>query len=198
MKSIENDRPLALSHQNPFDTEKSLYQKERHSSDISTTVVVPDFYHIALPNLGHQMVEHQLNQIPGFSADRSYLNQDFSLLKEEPGVHPEIIFISMSYEGSYIRSLRMLDLMGCPVRRQDRKPTDPIVVFGGWSVSRNPLPLFDLADVIGIGDSENIVADIATAYREHRGSKEEMFNVLAQKKGVIVPSRYRVGTQDGY
>ena len=124
IESIENNRPLAISHSNPFEVERPLYSKEFHSSDIPTTVVVPDFYHVALPNLGHQMIEHQLNQTPGFSADRSYLNQDFSLLKEQPGVYPEIIFISMSYEGSYIRSLRMLDLMGCPVRRQDRKPED--------------------------------------------------------------------------
>ncbi len=198
MRSIENDRNLAISNQNPFEVETPLYRKERLNSDIPTTVVVPDFYHIALPNLGHQMVEHQMNQQPGFSADRAYLNRDYSLLKEQPGVHPEIIFMSMSYEGSYIRSLRMLELLGCPLRRQDRKPGDPLVVFGGWSVSRNPLPLFDLADVIGIGDSEHMVAEIAHAYRNHRGSKEEIFDELVKKTGVIIPARYRVATQDGY
>ena len=121
VKSIENDRPLGQYASSPFETETRLYEKQRQPSDIPATVVVPDFYHVALPNLGHQIVEHQLNQIPGFFADRSYLSQDFRLLKEHPEVKPELIFVSMSYEGSYIRSLRALDLMGISLRRQDRK-----------------------------------------------------------------------------
>ena len=113
-KSLENDRPLAQMSANPFQTEIKLYQKEFQAGDIATVVVVPDFYHIALPNLGHQLVEHQINQEAGFFADRAYLSQEYGLLKEHPNIKPELIFISMSYEGSFIRALRMLDLLGCP------------------------------------------------------------------------------------
>ena len=67
------------------------------------------------------MVEYQLNHTPNFFAERAYLSSDYKLLKESPEVKPELIFISMSYEGSYVRSLRALDLMGIPLRRQDRK-----------------------------------------------------------------------------
>jgi radical SAM superfamily enzyme YgiQ (UPF0313 family) len=104
----------------------------------------------------------------------------------------------MSYEGSYIRALRMLEQLGCPLRRSDRVKDDPLVIFGGWSVSRNPLPLFELADVIGIGDSENLIADITAAYKNNRGSKEEFFDALSQKVGLIIPSRYQVATEHGY
>ena len=197
VKSIENDRPLGQYTSNPFTTETRLYEKQHQPSDIPATVVVPDFYHVALPNLGHQMVEHQLNQIPGFFADRSYLSQDFRLLKENPEVKPELIFVSMSYEGSCLRSLRALDLMGIPLRKQDRKEGDPLVVFGGWSVSRNPLPLFEVADVIGVGDSEHLITNIAKAYKENRDSKQGMFDSLAEKRGIIIPSRYKVETDNG-
>ena len=64
MKSLENDRELTPRSDNPFDTEIRLYEREFNPSDIKVTVVVPDFYHVALPNVGHQMVEYQLNQIP--------------------------------------------------------------------------------------------------------------------------------------
>jgi hypothetical protein len=81
MKSIENDRELAITSKNPFHTERRLYDKKDFSSgDIAVTVVVPDFYHVALPNLGHQMVEHQLAQTEGIYADRSYLCQFPNLL----------------------------------------------------------------------------------------------------------------------
>ncbi len=198
MKSIENDRQLALSGHNPFETEHSFYNKEKKSGDIDVTVVVPDFYHVALPNLGHQMVEHQLTQANGFHADRSYLNHDYSLLKEQPDSKPEIVFVSMSYEGSYIRSVRMLDLMGIPLRRRERSEQDPLVIFGGWSVSRNPLPLFDLADVICIGDSEHSIESITSLYKQYRGNKVAFFEAISKEQGLIIPSRYQVATQNGY
>ena len=196
--SIENDRMLGGMSANPFDTEVRLYTKEQEPDDISVTVVVPDFYHVALPNIGHQMVEHQINQIPGFFADRAYLSHDYGLLKEHPDRKPEVIVISMSYEGSYIRALRALDLLGVPLRRENRTDDDPIVVFGGWSVSRNPLPLFDFADAIGIGASEHIVEDIMTAVRTHRGSRGTIADALVNKEGVILPGRYHVVTEAGY
>jgi len=197
VKSIENDRPLGQYTNNPFETETRLYDKQHQPSDIPVTVVVPDFYHVALPNLGHQMVEYQLNHVPGVSADRAYLSSGYKLLKETPEVKPELVFVSMSYEGSYLRSLRALDLMSIPLRRQDRKEGYPLVVFGGWSVSRNPLPLFEIADIIGVGDSEHLVTDIATAYKENRDSKQGIFDSLAEKRGIIIPSRYKVETENG-
>lgn len=198
MRSIENDRQLGLPTSNPFKTEIKLYEKQERPSDVKVTVVVPDFYHVALPNLGHQMVEYQLNHIPGISADRSYLSPEYKLTKERPEVKPDMIFVSMSYEGSYIRALRALDLMGVPLKRQDRQESDPLVVFGGWSVSRSPLPLFELADIIGIGDSEHLVRDIATKFREFRNSRQNMFDALADKQGTIIPSRYNITTENGY
>lgn len=198
IKSIENDRALAVSATNPFETETRLYSKEYESGDIPVTVVVPDFHHVAFPNLGHQMLEYQLNQVNGIYADRAYLHRDHSLLKEQRNLSPEVVFISMSYEGSYIRALRVLDLMGIPLNKNDRKDTDPLVVIGGWSVSRNPLPLFEIADVIGIGDSDLIVAELSEKYKTNRESRESFYDEIVGIEGVIVTSRYQVTTNNGY
>lgn len=198
MRSIENDRPLLEASKNPFETEISLYTKEKLPSDIPVTVVVPDFYHVALPNIGHQMIEHQINRQEGFFADRAYLSNEYGLLKEVPSEKPEIVFVSMSYEGSYIRSLRSLDLLGIDPERKNRKPSDPLVIAGGWSVSRNPLPLFEIADIIGIGDSEKIVRDVTSSYKTNRDEREKLYDELASKQGMFIPSRYEVATKDGY
>jgi radical SAM superfamily enzyme YgiQ (UPF0313 family) len=196
--SLEHGVAISEPSENPFTTETPLYVHEQKSGDILVTVVVPDFYHIALPNLGHQMVEHQLNEQTGFHADRAYLNRDYSLLKKETQSRPEIIFISMSYEGSYIRALRMLDQMGCPLRRQDRTPNDPLVVIGGWSVARNPLPLFEIADVIGIGDSQKMIAALSDCYRMNRQSRSDLYDQIVTIEGIILPDRYQVATTNGY
>lgn len=197
-QSIEHAHPIHVTDQNPFATEVKLYTKEYTLGDIPVTVIVPDFYHIALPNIGHQMVEHQINQVSGFFADRAYLSQEYKLLKEYPLLKPEIIFISMSYEGSYIRALRALDELGVPLNREERTDDDPLVVIGGWSVSRNPIPLFEIADVIGIGDSEDLVESITEVYHDKNGRKKEMYDDIKETIGIIIPSLYNVETQDGY
>src|SRR3954453_9300720 len=197
MKSIENDRELSLGGSNPFQSEIALYRKAHRPGDIVALVAVPDLYSVALPNLGHQVVEHQVNQLDGFFAYRCYLNGDFSLLRET-GYPPELVLISMSYEGSYIRALRVLDQLGIPALRRHRSRGDPVVIFGGRAVSINPLPLFDLADVIGIGDSDQIVPTLCLAYQTAGGDRGAMEVALAGHSGFILPARYGVSTRDGY
>lgn len=197
IRSIDDDRELLPPSKNPFERETALYEKNQEPGDIPALVAVPDFYHVGLPNIGHQIVEHQINEIRGFFAFRGYLDLSYNLLLEKP-VPPEILFLSMSYEGSYIRSLRVLDKLGIPLQAKDRSVSDPLVVYGGRAVSMNPVPLFDTADIIGIGDSQNLVQSICSAYKEAGKSRRKMFDLLAGQKGVCIPSRYNVETKDGY
>ncbi len=182
---------------NPFETEIALYEKACNPGDIKVLVSVPDFYHIALPNIGHQIIEHQINQLDGFFAFRCYLNHDLSLL-QETNYEPDIIVISMSYEGSYIRAMRILDQLGLKLFARDRDEQMPLVVIGGRAVSMNPLPLFGIVDVIGIGDSDSLIQSICCAYQKSSGQRKKLFDSLAKLKGIIIPSRYQVETKDGY
>lgn len=197
MRSIENDKELILKNNNPFETETALYQKEYVRGDIVAMVSVPDFYHVALPNIGHQIIERQINQISGFFAYRCYLNRDYSLLREVPN-SPDLIFISMSYEGSYIRAVRILDLLGISPFARKRSGADPLIVIGGRAVSINPLPLFEIADIIGIGDGDELVRQICLAYKSVKGDKILLADELVIQKGTIVTSRYEVVTKEGY
>lgn len=197
MKSIENDRDLSITNKNPFESEIRLYEKNRETGDIPAVVSVPDFYHVGLPNIGHQIVEHRINQMQGFYGYRCYLNTDYDIVREA-NIPPEIVFLSMSYEGSYIRALRVLDKLGIPLESQKRSDQDPVVVFGGRAVSMNPLPLFDIADVIGIGDSELLVQEICEAFKSARTCRQKLFDLLTSKQGIVLPAKYHVETENGY
>lgn len=197
LDSIEYARPLSLKAENPFESEIALYSKIRRAQDISVLVCVPDFYHVALPNLGHQIVEFQINQLPGFYASRCYLDTNFNLLRESD-TPPNIVVISMSYEGSYIRAIRILDRLGLKPLAEERPVGDPLVIIGGRSVSINPLPLFKIADVIAIGDSDQLIQSICQAFQNNRGKSNSFFDAIVQHTGVIVPQRYSVTTSNGY
>ncbi|HEY0457972.1 MAG TPA: radical SAM protein [Pyrinomonadaceae bacterium] len=197
MRGIESDRELAIQNANPFEVETALYSKEHLLGDIVATVAVPDFYHIALPNVGHQIIEYQINQLESFYAYRCYLKGDYSLLREESRL-PDIVFLSMSYEGSYIRALRILDLLGIRALAGSRSASDPLVVVGGRAVSINPLPFFEIADIIGVGDGEETVQSICQAYKSSGGDKKKLADEIVNENGVIVTARYRVVTRAGY
>jgi radical SAM superfamily enzyme YgiQ (UPF0313 family) len=194
-RSLEDDRVLTMPSADPFSNEIALYEKERHRGDINVLIAVPDFYHVALPNIGHQVIEHEINQIPGFFAYRCYLRHDFGLLREstEP---PDIVLLSMSYEGSYIRALRVLDLLGLEPLASRRKSGDPLVI-GGRAVSMNPLPLFYIDDVIGIGDGDGTVRELCRAFREAVGDRRKLLDRLVELSGVLLPSRYEVAAGAG-
>lgn len=197
MRSIENDRELNPVSQNPFATEISLYEKNRNAGDIPVAVSVPDFYPVAFPNIGHQIIEKRVNDMQDYFAYRCYLSTDYKILRESQ-IPPELVLISMSYEGSYIRALRVLDQLGIPLEANKRTEEDPVVVFGGRAVSINPLPLFDTADVIGIGDGEELIVEICDAFRAARTCRGKLFELLNGKRGIVIPSRYHVETEGGY
>ena len=111
MRSLEHDRPLAVGPGDPFARETRLYEKRRRAGDIAVAVCVPDPYRIAQPNLGHQHLEYLINQVDGFFAYRVYLGDDGQLVRESRET-PGLVLLSMSYEGSYIRALRILDQGG--------------------------------------------------------------------------------------
>ncbi len=197
MRSIENDRELNPVSQNPFATEISLYEKNRSAGDIPVAVSVPDFYPVAFPNIGHQIIEKRVNDMQDYFAYRCYLSTDYKILRESQ-IPSELVLISMSYEGSYIRALRVLDQLGIPLEANKRTEEDPVVVFGGRAVSINPLPLFDTADVIGIGDGEELIVEICDAFRAARTCRSKLFELLNGKRGIVIPSRYHVETEGGY
>lgn len=197
MKSTETLCELKTSSTNPFLTEICLYDKPTAPRRVTAMVVVPDFYRSAVRNLDHQSVERHLNHHPDYFAYRCYLTADYQLLREYEHA-PEIVFISVGDEGAYIRAMRVLDLLGIPFRCRERNSSHPPVVFVGEAVSANPLPFFEIADVIGLGDCPNKISAIQNPLLRYGSKTKAFYNQLAHTQGVIVTSRYRVATRDGY
>ncbi|MEM4427101.1 MAG: hypothetical protein QXV55_05935, partial [Acidilobaceae archaeon] len=79
----------------------------------------------------------------------------------------------------------MLHEMRVPVARRVRSEEDPIVIVGGPAVIGNPLPIWEIADAIVIGEFEEIAEDLVNAIS--KPSRHSRLRTLSEIEGVLVP-----------
>lgn len=167
----------------------------------------PDVYDIAHGHLGHKIIYSQLNQTPGFAAERVYApwpdrenqlrNQGVRLASLEsraPLKNFDLIGFSLQYELSYTNILNMLQLGGLPLRAKERSADQPLVMGGGPG-AYNPEPLADFFDLFHLGDSEaDFMASLAIirAWRlEKKAPRSELYDRLAGRPGLYIPSLFQ-------
>src|SRR5439155_455008 len=68
-----------------------------------------------------------------------------------------MVGFSVTYEGDYVNVLRLLALARIPLRPEDRRPHDPLVLLGGVCAFSNPEPVAPFMDVIVVGEGEELV-----------------------------------------
>ncbi|MDR2388090.1 MAG: TIGR03960 family B12-binding radical SAM protein, partial [Deltaproteobacteria bacterium] len=165
----------------------------------------PDLYEIAHSHVGHKILYHMFNSQAGFSAERVYApwldleeklrrtgKKLFALESSKPVGEFDMIGFSLQYEMGYTNILNMIDLAGLPLLAQDRTEEMPLVVGGGPGTS-NPEPLADFFDFFFLGDAEaSLMEDleIIKTWRYERAPKRELFDRLAGRAGLYIPSLF--------
>lgn len=192
--------------------ERGSQAPEHRPHRVSWLLIYPDTYEIGLPNQGLQILYEILNERGDAVAERAYapwLDLDaelrahsvplFSVDTHRDAGAFDVLAFNLSAELVYTNVLNCLDLAGVPVRAEQRRPDDPIVMAGGHCAF-NPEPMADFVDVFVIGDGEEPVGEIteviAAWKRAGRTSREGVLRELATLPGVYVPSMYDV-TYDG-
>ena len=158
----------------------------------------PSPYHVGMSSLGFQTIYRELNGHEGCSAERAFLPEDVAghraarvpvctVETQRPIDEFAALAFSVSYELELTGLLEMLDLSGLPVRAADRDPAHPLVVCGGPLTFSNPVPLAPFADLVVMGESEDLVHELCDAL--HSGaSKREAVERLARRPGFWAPS----------
>ena len=102
--------------------------------------------------------------------------------------------MSLQYELGYTNFLNMLDLGGVPLLAAERGPGDPVVVAGGPTCF-NPEPVAPFLDAVVLGDGEEVVLELAAvvaAWKQSRGSRQELWQALEELDGVYVPALFEM------
>ena len=177
---------------------------------VSWLLTYPDTYEVGQPNQGLQILHEILNERDDAVAERTYAPWTdleellrsrkvplFSVDTHRPAGDFDIIAFNLSAELVYTNVLNCLDLAGVPVRAEERRPEDPLVIIGGHAAF-NPEPLADFIDLAVLGEGEEVIGEITEVVREWKasgrteGSREGVLRELAKIPGVYAPAMYEV------
>ena len=147
-----------------------------------------------MSNLGFQWVYRLLNREEDVTCERFFYDEaelggrgPRTLEGEQPLASFPLVAFSISWEMDYVHFLRMLPASRIPLRREERRDGDPVLLVGGDCARINPLPLTPYVDVFAMGDAERLVPGIAATLRADLPRREALER-LAGLKGFYVPA----------
>ena len=193
---------------------KELNSVMKNTDDIDVRYVFafPDLYEIGMSHLGMHILYGVLNSIDGVWCERVFsvatdmeerLRANnlplFSLESRTPLHEFDFIGFTLQYELSYTNILNIMQLGKIPLLSSDRDENYPIVMMGG-PCAYNPEPLADFADMILLGEGEEIMQEIMELYKKHKkanySKKEFLLEAAKSIEGVYVPAFYSVSYND--
>ncbi len=188
--------------------EYNSIRKEISDNTIRFGWCFPDLYEIGMSHLGSLIMYHLLNEKQEIFCERFYMPAEdmtklllendvklFSLETKTPMKEFDVIGFTLQYELSYTNILHMLRMSDLSFRSRDRSEKDPIIIMGG-PCAYNPEPIADIADIVVIGEAEEVILEIMETYQKHKADKAAFLSAVSKREGVYVPSLYRVIADD--
>lgn len=158
----------------------------------------PSPYDVGMSSLGFQTIYREIHLHPDAAAERAFLPDRvdeyrasrtplFTYESETPLAQFPVLAFSVSYELEITGFLEVLDLSGVPVIREERNETHPLVVVGGPLTNSNPLPLAPFADLIILGEGEELVHTFLDA--DASLGRDQLLSAFSRMPGCFVPGR---------
>jgi radical SAM superfamily enzyme YgiQ (UPF0313 family) len=160
----------------------------------------PSPYAAAMSSLGFQTIYREIHLHQGAAAERAFLPDNLREYRESrlpvltyEGETPlsdfPIVAFSIAYELELTGILEMLDLSGIPVLRRDRTERHPLVIAGGPLTNSNPRILAPFADLIIVGEGEELIHGFLDAVPEM--GRHDLLSGFSAVPGCYVPGMTR-------
>ncbi len=179
--------------------------KDHRGVDLTFALAFPDVYEIGMSHLGYRILYSLLNAREDTAAERvfcpwpdmadSLRRHGLPLATLESGTplkDLDVVGFSLQYEMTFTNVLEMLDLAGIPLRSQSRGEHEPLVVVGG-PVVFNVEPLADFADLVFVGDGEELVPEFLERLKQLKragAARAVRVRELAKIEGLYAPALY--------
>src|SRR5436190_14873719 len=154
----------------------------------------PSPYHVGMSTLGFQTIYRESHQHADATAERAFLPDDVEAWRATPlctyeSQTPLSAFSSLAFSISYELEItglfEMLELSGIPLLREERDERHPLIICGGPLTFSNPVPLAPFADVVVMGEAEELIHDLCDALTLSK--RPEILARLSQHPGFYVP-----------
>jgi radical SAM superfamily enzyme YgiQ (UPF0313 family) len=192
MKRARSKKPPAHDWRSFREDERPVQPFSPHGHS-SLALAYANTYHLGMSSLALHRVYELVHQREGWSAERFFLDgQGMPRSVETDSALDRFgaVAFSVSFEEDYVNLLAMLRRAGIPLRREERRAQDPVVVMGGAAAAINPLPMSAFIDVFPLGAAENVLPDLLAALEEEE-DRWRVLERLAHRDGFYVPAFHR-------
>ena len=181
--------------------------KEKAQTEVRFAFCFPDLYEIGMSHLGIKILYGLVNEMQGVWCERCFAPDiDMEQVMREKHIplfalesgdalgEFDFIGFTLQYEMCYTNMLNMLSLAGIPLLSKERSGLSNIVIVGGPCVC-NPEPIADFADVVCLGEGEELLPEVIECYRACKRENADRATFLkraSQIDGVYIPSFYEV------
>ena len=156
----------------------------------------PSPYHVGMSSLGFQTIYREIHLHDDATAERAFLPDDVALWREsrvplctyesqQPVASFDCLAFSVSYELELTGLFEMLELSGIPLLRSERGDKHPLIVCGGPLTFSNPVPLAPFADVVILGEGEELIHTLCDSLGSE--SRAGLLAHLSHLPGFYVP-----------
>jgi radical SAM superfamily enzyme YgiQ (UPF0313 family) len=158
----------------------------------------PSSYAVGMSSLGYQTIYKEIHLNVNAAAERSFLPENveaykklrfplFSYESETPLSDFPVVAFSVSYELEIAGFLEMLGLCGIPALREDRAERHPLILVGGPLTNSNPVPLAPFADVMILGEGEELIHSFLNAASQM--NRADLLMHFSRIPGFYVPGQ---------
>jgi radical SAM superfamily enzyme YgiQ (UPF0313 family) len=153
-------------------------------------------YSAAMSSLGYQTIYREIHSHPGAAAERAFLPDHpegyrrnrmpvISYESETPLSDFPVVAFSIAYELELPGIFEILRLSGIPLLRQERTEKHPFILAGGPLTNSNPALLAPFADLIILGEGEELIHQFLDAAAGT--ARENLCSRLAAVPGCFIP-----------
>ncbi len=185
-------RRSAIDRQGLLEAERSRLAISPHGR-LRLAVGYPSTYHVAQSSLAFQWVTEMASLLPDVGVERFYADPDLAdgcartFEQQRPLAHLDVLAWSCSFEPDAVNILHTLSVAGIPLRREQRRSSDPLLVLGGPLALINPLPLAPVIDVFCLGPAETLLPQLVACIVSCC-DRPELLETLAERDGFFVPA----------
>ncbi|MHB8232919.1 MAG: radical SAM protein [bacterium] len=194
LSRYNNNKPYNINKLYDLYLESERSRLIKHTGTyLNAVIVFPNYYGVAMSNLGFLRAYELINQSGFISCDRAFLQDDaskgiISLETRQRLIDYDLIFFSLSYENDFHNILSILDAEKIPFLSKDRDKSFPLIMAGGVIAFLNPEPVAPIFDILFAGEAEAIFPDFFKNIENK--NKREIMQTSGKIEGIYVPSAY--------